>query len=642
MSLTERRAPARPRSRSAEPGFGPDTRAQTTHVLGLELHAPVFIVSAGLLLLFLGLTLAFAEPARDLLEATLDGVRGRFAGVFLGTGNLLVLLCFALILLPAGNIRLGGAAARPEFGRLSWLTMLFAAGMGVGLMFWAVAEPVAYYTDWLGTPRGVEPGTEAAARLALGATLYHWGLHPWAIYAVMALALAFFAYNRGLPLTVRSAFYPLLGERTWGPIGHTIDIVAVVATVFGLATSLGFGAQQAASGLSTIFAGVEDALGTRLLLIAVVVGVAVASVLLGIQRGIRVLSNLNLGMAGFLLLFILVSGGLLASAVSLATAGVSYLGQLVPMSTPVGRDDAGFMETWTVFYLAWWISWSPFVGMFIARISYGRTVRELVTAVLLVPTAVTWLWISALGGEGLRQVQGGLGGLADGLGERESMALFHLLEQLPGTEFTAALAVLLVVIFFVTSSDSGSRVLDAVTAGGRLDTPRMQRVLWVVLTGVLAATLLFVGGEAALGALQAGAVASGLPFAIVVLALSLSLLIGLRQERERLSARGMELQPPRGEPTRGRTGLSRPQAAGCAYLLGPLSALLLLMLERADPLVRFHAVQSLVFSAAVLLLAVAILLLAVPLGGLPLLAWIGGGLLLLRACLVALGKEPWP
>ena len=611
-----------------------DSREQNIHRWGLVLHRPVFFVVAGLLAAFLAGTLLLAEPARALLEGILGWVRSTFDPLFLLAANAFLLLCLALIVSPYGHLRIGGDGARPEFGRLSWLTMLFAAGMGIGLMFWAVAEPVAYYTGWLGTPLAVAPGSEEAATLALGATLYHWGVHPWAIYSLVALALAFFCYNKGLPLTVRSLFHPLLGDRVWGPVGHAVDTVAVLATLFGLATSLGLGAQQVSSGLSALFTAVPDTLGTQVVMIAVVTGVAAASVWRGLHGGLRVLSNLNLSAAGLLMLFVILTGGVLGFVAALATGLASYVTAFLPLSQPAGRPDPEFAQTWTVFYWAWWISWSPFVGMFIARISYGRSVRELLAAVLLVPAAVTALWVSALGGQGISQVRGEVGGLAEGLGDDASMALFHLLERLPWTELTVAVAVLLVVIFFVTSADSGSRVLDAMTAGGELETPARQRIIWVVLMGALAGVLLFVGGEAALEALQAGTVTLGLPFAALMLLGCVSLVLGLHREHRSRSA-----PYPVAAPL-AAGGLTRREAAAAAYVLGPITGLLLLAWGRHDPVVRFHAAQSVVCSGALLLLAALVGVLSVSVAGVPVVGWLGLLLLLGAATAVWARREP--
>lgn len=495
--------------------------------LGLDLHNPVFFISAALVVLFVAGTLMAPEFAGESLGAAKAWAIEHFDWLFISSANVFVLFCLALIVLPESRIRLGGAEAEPEYSLLSWLAMLFAAGMGIGLMFWSVAEPVGYYTDWFGTPLGVEAGTPAAANAAMGATMYHWGLHPWAIYAVVALALAYFTYNHDLPLTIRSAFYPLLGERVWGWWGHLIDTLAVLATLFGLATSLGLGAKQAASGL-VFLTELEPGLQLQLAIIAGVTAVAVMSVIRGIDGGVKLLSNINMLIALLLLAFVTVAAfgfGIVGETFSTLK---NYFANLIPLSNPVGRSDETFYHGWTVFYWAWWISWSPFVGMFIARISRGRTVREFMIAVLVVPTLVTSLWMTSFGGAALRQVMEGEGALADGI-SRVSLAFFEMLQALPFTEITSMLAIFLVLVFFVTSSDSGSLVIDSITSGGKLDAPVPQRVFWATMEGLVAAALLYGGGKQALDALQAGAISAGLPFTVLLLLMCFSLYKGMRQ-----------------------------------------------------------------------------------------------------------------
>ncbi len=495
---------------------------------GLDMHNPVFFVSAGLIVLFVLVSLLFPESAKAGLEATKAWIQVVFDWVLLSAGNVFLLFCLTLVVLPVGRIRIGGEDAAPDFSLISWFAMLFAAGIGIGLMFWGVAEPTAYYTDWHGTPLDIGGYTDEARRAALGATLFHWGLHPWAIYAVVALALAFFAYNKGLPLTIRSTFYPLLGDRVWGPIGNMIDVLAVLATIFGLATSLGFGAQQAAAGLGFLF-DLGGGLSTQLTIIVCVTGLALVSVLRGIDGGVKLLSNINMALALLLLLFVIVAGSLAAFGANLVETVSGYAAYLLPLSNPVGRTDETFYHDWTIFYWAWWISWSPFVGMFIARVSRGRTVRQFLTAVLIVPTLVTSIWMAAFGGSGIDQMEAGVGALADGIGD-DALVLFQMLENLPLASITSMLAICLVLVFFVTSSDSGSLVIDSITSGGKTDAPVTQRVFWATMQGVIAAILLSLGGTAALDALQAGAVSTGLPFTFVLLAMCVSLAMGLRHE----------------------------------------------------------------------------------------------------------------
>jgi len=503
-------------------------------VLGMDMHNPVFFISAVLILVFVIGTIIFPAEAKTALDGAKGWTIDNFDWLFMVGANIFVLFCIALIFLPVGKIRLGGKEARPDFSTLSWFAMLFAAGMGIGLMFWSVAEPVGYYTDWFGTPLNVEPNTPQAKDMALGAVMYHWGLHPWAIYGVVALSLAFFAYNKGMPLTIRSAFYPILGERCWGWAGHVIDVLAVLATIFGLATSLGLGAKQAAGGMHFLF-DTPNAINVQIAIIVGVTAAAVISVMRGLDGGVKLLSNINMGLAALLLLFVMIAGPTLLIFTSMGQTAVDYVVNIIPLSNWVGREDQGFLHDWTVFYWAWWISWSPFVGMFIARVSRGRTVREFLTAVLLVPTLVTVVWMATFGGSGLHQTINGIGELANGVGD-SSLALFQMLAELPLTAITSFLAIVLVLVFFITSSDSGSLVIDSITAGGKLDAPVPQRVFWAIMEGLIAGALLYGGGEQALNALQAGAITTGLPFTVVLLVMCFSLYKGLSAERKLMTA----------------------------------------------------------------------------------------------------------
>ena len=480
---------------------------------GFDIHNAVFGISAGLIAAFL-IAILIIDPATS--KEFLDGLKwqiiGTFDSLFMWSANIFVIFCLALIVSPFGKIRLGGDDAKADYSRLSWIAMLFAAGMGIGLMFWGVAEPLAYYTGWYETPLNVVANTPEAAELALGATMFHWGLHPWSIYGVVALSMAFFAYNKGLPLSIRSAFYPILGDRTWGWPGHIIDIFAVLATLFGLATSLGLGAQQAAAGFHHVF-GIEAGLTLQITIIVVVTLLAVISVVRGLEGGVKVISNINMLLAVALLIFV----ALVTFAVSMGTIPTTVMGyikNIIPLSNPIGREDEAWMHGWTVFYWAWWISWSPFVGMFIARISRGRTVREFLSTVLIVPTVVTILWMSVFGGIAIDQVINNVGTLGSkGLTE-VPLAMFQMFDSLPLGNLLSMLAVLLVLVFFITSSDSGSLVIDSITAGGKIDAPIPQRIFWAVIEGAIAAVLLWVGGTQAIEALQAGAISTGLPFTL--------------------------------------------------------------------------------------------------------------------------------
>jgi len=497
---------------------------------GFDVHNSVFTISAGLIGLFL-IAVLIVDPATS--KSVLDGLKWQIIGVFddlfMWSANIFVIFCLALIVSPYGKIRLGGSEAKADHSRLSWLAMLFAAGMGIGLMFWGVAEPVAYYTGWYETPLNVVANTPAAAELALGATMFHWGLHPWAIYGVVALSLAFFAYNKGLPLSMRSVFYPILGDRTWGWAGHIIDILAVIATLFGLATSLGLGAQQAASGLQHVF-GIDSSVTVQITIIVVVTLLAVISVVRGIDGGVKVISNINMLLALVLVLFVTLATFAIAMG-TVPTTLMAYIKNIIPLSNPIGREDEAWMHGWTVFYWAWWISWSPFVGMFIARVSRGRTVREFIVAVLIVPTLVTVLWMSVFGGNAIDQVANQVGTLgAKGLTD-VSLAMFQMFDALPFASILSVLGIILVLVFFITSSDSGSLVIDSITAGGKMDAPVPQRIFWATVEGAIAASLLWIGGTEAIQALQAGAISTALPFTFILLIMCVSLIMGMRTEK---------------------------------------------------------------------------------------------------------------
>jgi len=495
---------------------------------GLDIHNPVFIISAILILVFVIGTLASPKEAKEILDGAKWWSINNFDWLFMLSGNIFVIFCIVLIILPVGKIRIGGKEAKPEYTRFAWFSMLFSAGMGIGLMYWSVAEPVAYYTGWWHTPLNVVAFTPEAKELAMGATMYHWGLHPWAIYAVVGLALAFFSYSKKLPLTMRSAFYPILKERVWGWPGHLIDILAVFATIFGLATSLGLGSQQVSSGLKFLF-DIDNGVNTQMIIIAVITFFALISVVRGLEGGVKVLSKFNIIVALVLVLFIIIVGPTLNIITGVGTTLGSYASNIFELSNFVGREDSEWFHGWTVFYWAWWIAWSPFVGMFIARISKGRTVREFLIAVLLIPTFVTSIWMSTFGLTALDQVIGKVGALSNGLTDK-SLAMFQMLENLPFATITSSLAIFLVVVFFVTSSDSGSLVIDSITAGGKVDAPVVQRVFWALAEGLVAIALLYVGGADALSALQAGSITTALPFTIILLIMCYSLYRGLHSE----------------------------------------------------------------------------------------------------------------
>ena len=504
---------------------------------GLDIHNRVFAISAAVVIAFVLLTIVFHGQVEPLFGAMRGWLTSNLDWFFIAAGNVFVVVCLALALSPLGKVRLGGTEATPDFSYLGWFSMLFAAGMGIGLMFFGVSEPLSHFssalggtaseggvrTDW--APLGGAAGdTEAALRLGMAATIFHWALHPWAIYAILALGLALFSFNKGLPLTIRSVFYPLLGERVWGWPGHVIDILAVFATLFGLATSLGLGASQAAAGLNYLF-GVPEGTATQVVLVVAITMIALVSVLAGLEKGVKRLSEINMTLAVLLMLFVIVVGPTLAIVTGFFNNLAAYMQNLPALSNPVGREDANFAAGWTAFYWAWWISWSPFVGMFIARVSRGRSVREFIFSVLIVPSLACVLWMTVFGETAIAQV------VRDNYTAAAEAALplqlFSMLDVLPLAQITSFIAIVLVVVFFVTSSDSGSLVIDVIASGGKVHTPTPQRVFWVTFEGLVAIALILGGG---LVALQAMAVSTGLPFTIVLLMSTVAVVMGLRSE----------------------------------------------------------------------------------------------------------------
>ena len=505
---------------------------------GLDIHNPVFLISGLSIVIFVLLTLMFQAESAAFFAWLRPAITSTFDWFFLSAGNIFVIFALVMCISPLGRVRLGGQDASPDYSYVGWFSMLFAAGMGIGLMFFGVSEPMSHFassmggislgenglrTDW--APLGGAAGDINAAKdLAMAATIYHWGLHPWSMYAVVALALAFFSYNHKLPLTLRSAFYPLLGERVWGWPGHLIDIIAVFATLFGLATSLGFGTQQALAGFNYLYDwGTGGA--AVVVLITVITAIAIGSVVRGLDGGVKLLSEVNMILALVLLAFIFLVGPTSDIITTLFSGAAAYVTQFIPLSMPFGREDANFSQGWTSFYWAWWISWSPFVGMFIARVSRGRTVREFLICVILVPTVLCILWMATFGGTALTQVIADAG--APVAAAAQEIKLFHMLAEFPLSNFLSLIGIILVLVFFVTSSDSGSLVIDTITAGGKINAPVSQRVFWCCFEGLVAAVLLLVGGAEALGALQAMAVSTGLPFTIVLLLMCVSLWMGL-------------------------------------------------------------------------------------------------------------------
>ena len=477
----------------------------------------VFWGASAIIAALLVTTLAMPGSADHAFKAAQAWTIDTFGWFYIAAVAVFLVVVLALGFGPAGKLKLGPDDAEPDFPYFSWLAMLFAAGMGIGLMYFAVAEPVQHYIS----PPEAQSGTILAAREAMAITFHHYGVHAWAIYALVGLSLAYFTYRKDLPLTLRSGLSPLLGKRINGPLGDAIDIFAVCGTVFGVSTSLGFGVSQMSAGLAYQY-GMPDTIGVKVAIIAVVMGAATLSVLSGADRGVRRLSELNLSLAVLLMLFVLAVGPTLFLLRALVQNFGLYLDHFVMRTfTLYAYEPRAWMADWTLFYWAWWIAWSPFVGMFIARISRGRTIREFVIGVLFVPTAFTFLWMTVFGNTAIALDLGiADGGIARAVQADLSTALFKFLEYLPAAGVTSTLAIALVSVFFVTSADSGALVIDTLASGGAEDTPRWQRIYWCVLLGVTATLLLVAGG---LGALQAATLLAALPFCFIMLMLAMSL-----------------------------------------------------------------------------------------------------------------------
>lgn len=484
---------------------------------------PTFNISFPIVIAFVLLGTIFTGPLRRTFLALQDFLVTYFGWYYLLSVSFFLLFVLVLGFLPWAEVRLGGDDARPEFSYTSWFAMLFSAGMGIGLLFYSVAEPVLHHTN---PPEFVTSGADRAAE-AMRVTFLHWGLHAWGIYIVVGLAMAYFGFRQKRGLTVRAALYGLMGERIYGKWGHLIELLAVFSTLFGVATSLGLGAMQINAGLD--FLGVlSSSTANQILLIVLITAVATISVVSGIGRGIRRLSELNLMLALCLLLFVLFdagAGGLLADFVR-NTAG--YLSSLAKYSLGVqGLSATEWQKDWTLFYWGWWISWSPFVGLFIARISRGRTVREFIVGVLLVPVVVSFLWLSVFGNCALDLISAGNDSLARAVQESVPTALFVLLESFPFAQVTCTLAVAVIATFFITSSDSASLVIDILTSEGDPDPPIVRRVFWALTEGAVAITLLTAGG---LVALQTAAITTAGPFSIIILLICISLWRALRRD----------------------------------------------------------------------------------------------------------------
>ena len=484
-----------------------------------QVTLPALILIGGLLTAsaFLGdATSAFFNQLQS-------SIVSNFGGLYIGSLTLIVILAIFIALSPAGKLRLGPQDARPKFSTLSWFSMLFSAGMGIGLLFYGVAEPVYHFES----PPYADSNLSNHA-LAMRVTFFHWGLHPWALYALVGLALSFFAYRHQLPMTLRSTLYPLLKDKVHGWLGDTIDTLAVVSTLIGVATSLGLGVLQLNAGLTFLF----DAPETRWfqsLLIGLITLAATLSVVSGLSNGVRRLSEANIFIAGSLLLAVLFFGPTLEILTGYLKNWGYYLSGLLHHSTWTGgtETERGWLAGWTIFYWAWWIAWAPFVGMFIAKISFGRTIREFLLAVLVIPTVIGFAWLTIFGEAALFELTQEGSQLATAVNQAMPTALFTLLQTYPLSTFLCSAALISIVLFFVTSSDSASLVIDSLATGGHPNPPTLQKVGWALLEGLVAAVLLYVGG---LKALQTASLTAALPFMIAIVLMCISLIIGLARD----------------------------------------------------------------------------------------------------------------
>ncbi|AHL75348.1 choline transporter [Stutzerimonas stutzeri] len=486
------------------------------------LNLPVFITSALLIFLLVLYASVFQESASASFSAIQAWIIENASWVYVLAVALILLLVIILALSRFGDIKLGPDHSEPDYRNGTWFAMLFSAGMGIGLMFFGVAEPVMHFLE---PPVGIG-GTAEAARNAMGITFFHWGLHAWAIYAVVALILAYFSYRHGLPLTLRSAFYPIIGDRIYGPIGHAVDIFAIISTVLGVATSLGFGVLQINTGLNHLW-GVPVTVPMQIGLILATTGLATISVVTGLDKGVRRLSELNLSLAVLLMGLVLVMGPTIFIVQAFVQNTGSYLSEIIYKTFNLyAYEPTDWIGGWTLLYWGWWLAWSPFVGLFIARISRGRTIREFISGVLLVPTGFSFLWMSVFGDSAIHMIlRDNVTELATAIELDNALALFAFLEQFPFSAVLSTIAMLMVVVFFVTSADSGALVVDMLASGGQSATPAWQRIFWACSMGLVACALLLADG---LSALQTATIASALPFTLTLLLSMWGLLKALR------------------------------------------------------------------------------------------------------------------
>lgn len=504
-------------------------------------NKPVFIWSVALTLAFVIAGVVAPEGSAAVFSGAQSWIVTELGWVYLLSVAVFLIFMLYLGFSSHGKIKLGPNHSEPDYSYGAWFSMLFAAGMGIGLVFFGVAEPVKHFT----APPVGDAATVEAARTAMEISYFHWGLHAWAVYAVIGLSLAYFSFRHGLPLTMRSALYPLIGDRIYGPIGNAVDIFAVIGTLFGVATSLGLGVLQVNAGFNHIL-GWPISFWIQLPLIVVITGMATLSVATGLDKGIKFLSNLNMMMAVALMLFVFVMGPTTFLLRAFVQNLGAYLDQFVLRTFYMyayapNTGPSEWLGDWTLFYWGWWIAWSPFVGMFIARISRGRTIREFISGVLLVPAGFSFAWMTVFGDTAISMhLTGATTAVSDAVGQDVTLALFVFLEQFPFGVYVSWFAMVLIVFFFVTGADSSALVIDTLTSGGREDGPTARRVFWAIVSGVIGAILLSTGG---LDALQTASIAGALPFTFVMLLMCWGLWKGLQREGLRQNALVQSLRP---------------------------------------------------------------------------------------------------
>lgn len=483
----------------------------------------VFYISTAILLLLVVVGIlapAFLENLTNTVQSFITDIFGWY---YLIIVSFFLVVCIYLLFSPAGRIKLGKQDDKPEFSRISWLAMLFSAGMGIGLVFYGTAEPISHYA--ISSPTG-EVGTEQGMKDAMRYTFFHWGIHAWAIYGLVALCLAYFTFRKGNVSLISATLKPVIGKRAEGITGKAIDTIAVIATVLGVATTLGFGAVQINGGLSFVY-GVPTNITTQFIIICIVTALFIYSALSGLGKGIKILSNANMILAGVLFLMLFLIGPTLFNLNLFTDTLGAYLQNIVNMSfriAPLNEEKRAWINNWTIFYWAWWIAWSPFVGVFIARISRGRTIKEFVAYVLFIPAVIGFLWFSVFGGTAMQLEHNNMG-MISGLATEES--LFGVLENYPLSTTLSILAIILIGVFFITSADSGTFVLAMMTTNGSLNPSNRLKVIWGVLLAAMAIVLLYSGG---LQALQNMMIIAALPFSIIIAIMAVSLLKSVNQE----------------------------------------------------------------------------------------------------------------